>query len=72
MAPRARSRGRVSIRFGRYFKYFRDFTHPRRIKLKGGVAGVANVVVTALRLAGIEHIAGTAVRADHRDGKKRH
>src|SRR5208337_4822109 len=72
VAPRAGGRGGAGIGVRRDFKILRDFTHPRRFQLKGGVAIVANVVVTALRLARIKHVVGTALRADHRDRRERH
>ena len=72
MAPRAGGRGGAGIGVGWNFKILRDFPHPRRFQLKCGVAIVANVVVAALRLAGIKHVAGTALRADHRDRRERH
>ena len=72
VAPAAGGRGRAGLGLGRDCKILRDFPHPRRFQFKGGVAMVANVVVTALRLARIEHLCGATLRADDGDGREGH
>ena len=72
VAPRTGRRGCAGIGVGGNFEILRDFSHPGRFQFKGGVAIVANVVVAALRLAGIKHVAGTALRTGHRNRRERH
>ena len=62
----------AGVRVGWNLKIIRDFPHSRCFQLKCGVAMIANMVVAALRLAGIKHVGRAALRAGHRNRRERH
>lgn len=63
MASRTRSGGGAGVGVGRCLEILRSLSQPGRFQFECRVTAVANVVVATLRLAGIKHVRGAAMRA---------
>jgi len=62
--------GATRIRVRRNNKWLRSFADPRRLQFESRVAMVAHVIEAAGRLAGINDVRGTALRAGDGDGRE--